>query len=125
MPTFQDTFTPIFIVISLCILIGGIVLLQVISKLFIGSTNLIAIQMFGITILINIIILIFLIMSFSKINFQIGSIGPTGNKGDKGRNGNHGGLQACNVRYETADEHKAYIKLNESYDMHLPLIKKN
>lgn len=122
MNSFKDTFTPIFIVISLCIFIVGIILLQVISKLFIGSKHLISIQMFGITIIINIIILVFLIMSFSKVTFQVGSQGPTGNKGIKGLDGNNGGLQVCNKKYKTADEHKAYVKLQSSYDMKVPLI---
>lgn len=122
MTSFQDTFTPLFIVISLCIFIGGIVLLQVISKLFIGSKNLISIQMFGITIIINIIILVFLIMSFSKVTLQVGSQGPTGNKGIKGLDGENGGLAVCNKKYESADEHKSYIKLESSYDMKVPLI---
>ena len=61
-------------------------------------------------------------MSFGTISFQVGSQGPIGNKGIKGKDGDNGGLQICNKRYETADEHKAYVKLQESYDMHVPLI---
>ena len=78
--------------------------------------------MFGITIIINIIILVFLIMSFSKVTLQVGSQGPTGNKGIKGLDGENGGLAVCNKKYESADEHKSYIKLESSYDMKVPLI---
>ena len=120
--TFQKLFTPIFIVTSLFILIGGLVGLQFLDRLFAGSKNLNAIRMFGITVIINIIILIFLIMSFSKVNFAQGSIGPTGNKGDRGREGTPGGLEICGKKYQTVEEKKMYEKTLAELDMKNPLI---
>jgi len=124
MSSFQDTFTPFFIIITLIVFICGIVLLQVVSKMFIGSKNINAIQMFGLTILINIMILIFLVMSFSKVNLSQGPQGPMGNKGDKGLNGNNGTLAVCKAEYQNA-ENKKYNHLKTSdmeYDTKLPLI---
>ena len=125
MSSFQELFTPIFIVISLCILIAGLVGLQLLDKLFAGSKNISAIRMFGITILVNIIILVFLIMSFSKVNFAQGSMGPTGNKGEKGLEGAPGGLSVCGKKYQTVEEKKSYQKSIEKLDMNLPLINFN
>jgi hypothetical protein len=124
MSSFQETFTPFFIIITLIVFICGIVLLQFVSKLFIGSKNINAIYMFGITILINIIILIFLVMSFSKVNLTQGPQGPMGNKGDKGLGGNNGTLAVCRSEYQNA-ENKKYNHLKTSdmeFDTKLPLI---
>jgi hypothetical protein len=122
MASFQELFTPIFIVISLFILITGLVGLQFLDRLFAGSKNINAIRMFGITILVNIIILVFLIMSFSKVKFTEGSMGPTGNKGEKGLEGDVGGLSVCGKKYQTIEEKKAYEKSIAKLDMNLPLI---
>jgi len=122
MASFQELFTPIFIVISLFILIGGLVGLQLLDKLFVGSKNINAIRMFGIATLINIIILIFLIMSFSKVKFTKGSIGPMGNKGERGSEGQPGGLNVCGKKYQTVEEKKTYEKSILQLDMKLPLI---
>ena len=80
--------------------------------------------MFGITILINIMILIFLVMSFSKVNLTQGPQGPQGNKGNKGNNGNDGTLAVCGVKYQSAEEKKYnHIKTSDmEFDTKLPLI---
>ena len=54
MSSYQQLFTPIFITISICILIAGTVGLQFLDKLFAGSQNVNANRLFGITIIINI-----------------------------------------------------------------------
>ena len=124
MSSFKDTFTPFFIIAILLVLICGLVLLQFVSKMFVGSNNLNAIQMFGITILINIMILIFLVMSFSKVNLTEGPQGPMGNKGDKGISGNDGTLAVCGVKYQNAEDKKYnHIKSSDAeFDTKLPLI---
>ena len=122
MPSFQTLFTPIFIVSSLVIFIGGIVVLQVIDRIFAGSSNLNAIRMFGIALIINIIILIFLIMSFSKVKFAKGPTGPQGNKGDRGGMGVSGGLNICGEKYQTVEEKKNYERSILQLDMKNPLI---
>ena len=124
MASLKDTFTPIFIIVILIVFICGLVLLQFISKMFVGSNNLNAIQMFGITILINIIILIFLVMSFSKVNLTQGPQGPIGNKGDKGITGADGTLAVCGVRYQNSEDKKYNRKktVAAEFDTKLPLI---
>jgi hypothetical protein len=125
MSTFQTLFTPIFIIIALSICIAGIVGLQILDRLFAGSKNLTTIRLFGICIIINIIILIFIIMSFSKIKFQRGPQGPMGNKGNKGDIGVPGGLQVCGNKYQTVEEKKAFEKSLDYLDMKAPLINDN
>ena len=112
--TLQDLFTPIFIVVALIILIGGIVGMQMLDKLFAGSKNLQAIRIFALAITLNIVILLFILMSFSKIKFAVGPEGPQGNKGDRGGEGAPGGLVVCKPNPRTAQEQKA-IKKSASY----------
>ena len=122
MASYQELFTPLFIVMSICIMIGGLVGLQVIDRLFTGSKNISAMRMFGITIIINIIILLFLIMSFSKVKFSQGGRGPTGNRGDRGIQGTSGGLNICNKKPRTVEEQKTIVKNADYLDMRAPLI---
>lgn len=118
----QTLFTPIFIVIALGILIAGIVGIQLLDRLFAGSKNLNAIRMFAFTIIINIIILLFLIMSFSKIKFAPGAVGPQGNKGYRGLSGRDGGLKMCGMRYQTVEEKKSLEKASNYLDLKPPVI---
>ena len=120
--SFTELFTPIFIVITLCIFIAGIVGIQLLDRLFMGSKNLNAIRMFAIAILINIIVLLFILMSFSKIKFVPGSQGPQGNKGSRGSYGNDGGINICNKKYQTAEEKKTFVRANNYLDLKAPLL---
>ena len=122
MSSFQNLFTPIFIFISLAIVIGGLICLQLLDRLFAGSNNLNSIRMFGITIMINIIILVFLIMSFSKVKFNGGPSGPQGNKGSRGLGGNPGGLNICGNKYQNVEEKRDYERSILQLDMKNPLI---
>ena len=122
MSSFQTLFTPIFIITSLVIFIVGLVGLQILDRLFAGSKNLNAIRMFGITVIINIIILVFLIMSFSKVKFSQGSTGPQGNKGERGRIGIPGGINLCGKKYQNVEEKKMYERSIAQLDMKNPLI---
>ena len=125
MSSFKTLFTPIFIVIALIIFIIGIVFLQVLDSIFAGSQNLSIIRLFCISIIININILIFLIMSFSKIKLQVGPQGPTGNKGSKGYQGKPGGLSVCGVNYVTVEEKKKEVKALNYLDLKPPLINRD
>ena len=120
--TFNDFFTPIFIIVTLVILIGGIIGLKLLDTLFKDSNHLTAIRLFGISIIFNIIILIFIIMSFSKIKFQRGLQGPIGNKGKKGDIGRPGTLQVCNETYETIQEKIDFERKLNYLDLKLPYI---
>jgi membrane-bound ClpP family serine protease len=120
--TIQELFTPIFIVIALSIFITGIIGIQILDRLFAGSKNLNAIRMFALAILINIIILVFILMSFSKIKFTSGTQGPQGNKGSRGGNGKDGGISLCNKKYQTAEEKKTFERLNDYLDLKPPVL---
>ena len=119
---FNDLFTPIFIIITIVILIIGVIGLKFLDVLFAGSKYLTAIKLFGISIIVNIVILIFIIMSFSKIKFQRGPQGPMGNKGNKGSKGRAGGLQVCGNTYETVQEKKAFQRSLNYLDLKPPFI---
>jgi hypothetical protein len=122
MSSFQTLFTPFFIVATLVICIGGLVVLQVVDRLFAGSQNLNAIRMFGIAVIINVNILVFLIMSFSRVKFAQGPTGPQGNKGDRGGSGMPGGLNICGEKYQTVEEKKTYERSIKQLDLKNPLI---
>jgi len=123
MSTYKDLFTPIFIVVALALFIGGIVILQVLDKLFHGSEHLSMIRIFCISIILNVIIIVFLIMSFSRVKLQTGPQGPTGNKGQRGDSGKTAGIQECTKKYQTIQEKKTFIKNKNYLDLRPPLIK--
>ena len=125
MASFQDLFTPIFIVVALSLFVGGIVVLQVLDALFKGSKNLMIIRIFCISIIFNIIILVFLVMSFSKVKQQPGPEGPTGNKGKQGDDGTPGGLQVCDKKFQTIEEKKTIIKAQNYLEIIPPLIQED
>jgi membrane-bound ClpP family serine protease len=120
--TLQDLFTPIFVVIALIIFIAGVVGMQFLDRLFAGSKNLQAIRIFALTITLNIIILLFIIMSFSKIKFMVGMQGPQGNKGERGMEGAPGGLSVCKPIARTAQEQKAFKKSDQYLDLKPPYL---
>ena len=123
MSTYKDLFTPIFIVVALALFIGGIVILQVLDKLFHGSEHLSMIRIFCISIILNVIIIVFLIMSFSRVKLQTGPQRPTGNKGQRGDSGKTAGIQECTKKYQTIQEKKTFIKNKNYLNLRPPLIK--
>lgn len=123
--TLQDLFTPIFIIVAIMIFIGGIVGMQFLDRLFAGSKNLQAIRIFAISITLNVIILIFIIMSFSKIKFVVGQHGPQGNKGERGIEGTPGGLIVCKPNARTAQEQKALKKSDQYLDLKPPYLEED
>ena len=122
MTTFQDFFTPIFIIASLFIFIVGIVVLKVIDNLFKGSKLAPIIRIFFIGCILSLQILMFLVMSFNKVKFQQGPKGPTGNKGKQGDIGDPGGLQVCDKTYETVEEKKTFERALNYLDTKPPII---
>lgn len=120
--TFQRLFTPIFVITALIIFITGIIFLQFIDRLFVGSKNLNAIRMFFLAIIINIIILLFIILSFGKVKFTPGNQGPQGNRGERGIEGENGGLQICGKSYQKIEEKKAFENELNYLDLKPPLI---
>jgi membrane-bound ClpP family serine protease len=118
----QDLFTPIFIILAIIIFIVGIIGMQFLDRLFAGSKNLNAIRMFALAGIINIIILLFILMSFSKVKFTPGNQGPQGNKGNRGSLGKNGGVNLCNKKYQTAEEKKTFQRSNDYLDIKPPVL---
>ena len=122
MLTYKQVFTPLFAILTIVILIGGLFLLRIIESLFIATPYLMALRMFGITIIINIIILVFIVMSFARIKFEKGPRGPRGNKGSKGYMGEDGKLVTCEPEYQTVQDKKAQIMDMNYFDNRSPYL---
>ena len=120
--SYDVLFTPIFIMIALAILIAGIVGIQILDKIFYGSNNLISIKIFAIAVLVNIVIFVFLLMSFRKVKFSSGKSGPTGNRGDRGTDGRDGGLSVCGVQYQKVQDKKQFERQLNYLDLKQPVI---
>lgn len=120
--SYQELFTPLFIITAIVLFIGGVVGMQMLDRLFAGSKNINAIRMFAIATVLNVIILVFILMSFSKIKFTVGTNGPQGNKGDRGFEGSPGGLTVCKPKARTAQEQKALIKSENYLDVKPPFL---
>lgn len=120
--SYEVLFTPIFIVISLSIFIAGIVGIQFLEKLFHGSNNLLSIKIFAISVLVNIVIFVFLLMSFRRVKFTPGKAGPTGNRGDRGSDGRDGGLSVCGVQYQKVQDKKQFERQLNYLDLKPPVI---
>ena len=88
-------FTPIFIVIAFCIAITGLVVTNFVDGIFMDSPYRKLIQLFCLCITLNVIIFVFLVMSFSKVKFAVGPKGPRGIKGLSGYIGKDGNLSGC------------------------------
>ena len=122
MISYKEIFTPLFAIFALSILIGGLFVLRMIDGIFIGTPFLTAIRMFGITIILNVIILVFIIMSFARIKFERGPRGPKGNKGSRGYTGSEGKLQSCHSVYDTVQDKKAREMEMKYFDDRNPYI---
>jgi hypothetical protein len=88
----------ITIVIILFVLaLAGLIFIRFLEDIYMGSKNMTLIRMFGIAIIINVMILVFIIITFKRIHFAQGQVGPKGNRGNKGFHGNNSVLNSCNV----------------------------
>lgn len=115
-------FTPIFIISAICLAIGGVVVTNFIDSIYMDNPYRKIIQLFCLCITLNIIILVFLIMSFSKVKFAMGPKGPSGIKGSSGYIGQDGHLENCgNTNISVFD--KRYIdNINNYLDLEPPTI---
>ena len=71
--------------------------MRFLEGLFINSKNKSMIRMFAIAIILNVMILVFIIISFKRIHFAKGPTGPKGNRGNKGISGENALLNSCAV----------------------------
>lgn len=80
----------LFSIALICIIVGIIF-----ERTIISSENKIFFRIMLLTLMLNIIILLFLIFSFSKIKFIPGPKGPKGIRGRRGFNGKYDTVQKC------------------------------
>lgn len=76
-------------------------------------------------ILINILILVFLVLTFSKIQFTPGPKGPRGIRGRKGYQGEIQGLNQCQKQGKTLGEIKYETVKNENIKIQTPSLEVN
>lgn len=119
----NNYFTPIFIVVSLCICVGGIVILQMFDRMFSGSEFQNTVRMFGIAIILNVLMLAFLIMSFSRVKFEPGPKGPRGNRGPQGHEGDEGKLSVCGDHTLTVSDVRKRTRDSQNLDLQNPYIR--
>lgn len=101
-------------IILLFIAIIGISILSALHNYFRKSPYHFIVQTSSIAIILNIMIAVFIVLSFSKITFEPGEQGPQGIRGDKGDIGSSGGLNNCgNINTMTAEEIKFASKRRE------------
>uniref|UniRef100_A0A6C0HM41 Uncharacterized protein n=1 Tax=viral metagenome TaxID=1070528 RepID=A0A6C0HM41_9ZZZZ len=115
-------FTPIFIVIAICIAIAGMVAIQFVDRLFADNEFRNLMRMFCITIMVNIVIFIFLIMSFTHVKSTPGQQGPRGNKGPQGYLGTDGSLSMCGNTVLRASDVRKRIRESTNLDLTPPTI---
>ena len=119
---FSTYFTPIVIIVLICIALGGIVITNFIDSIFMDSEYRKVIQLFCIGIILNIMILTFLVMSFSKIKFAVGNIGPRGIKGSMGYTGQDGHLENCGKTQVSVFDKRTIDRVNNNLDIIPPTI---
>ena len=101
-------------IILLFIALIGIAILSSLNKYFRKSPYQFIIQTSAIAIILNIMVAVFIVLSFSKITFEPGEQGPHGIRGEKGDIGNAGGLSNCSkVKSMNAEEIKFATRRKE------------
>jgi hypothetical protein len=93
----------------LILIIVLIVGLQMVDRIFRGDKDLNFYRMITIAIGLNLMIFVFLFMTFDKIQFAPGPQGPQGNKGNKGPSGYDKQFNACSKHVETSEDKKFRI----------------
>jgi hypothetical protein len=76
-------------------------------------------------ILINILILVFLVLTFSKIQFTPGPKGPKGIRGRRGHQGNMQGLNQCQKQGKTLGEMKYETEKGNQIKIQTPSLEVN
>ena len=67
----------------------------------------------GITIILNLMIFVFCVVSYSNIKIAVGPQGPPGNRGPRGYEGTAGSLAVCGNLMVSSSENKFKIKNQE------------
>jgi hypothetical protein len=89
----------LFMLLAICFfcVLGGLFFERYMPK----TESLILYRIMMFTIMLNVVILFFLIFSFSKIKFIPGPKGPKGIRGRKGFDGKYDTVQKCAKQYKT------------------------
>lgn len=112
----------IIIILLGIIAICGFALLLYLYNLYYKNPHRNIIIMIGITIILNIMIFTFCIISYSNVKVIAGPIGPQGNRGYRGDDGDDGGFKICGDLSVSASEKKFKIKNQELRSPHKPQI---
>lgn len=115
-------FTPIFIITAICLGIGGVIVINFIDSIYMDNPYRRIIQLFCLCITLNIIILVFLIMSFSKVKYSVGPKGPSGIKGSYGYIGQDGNLENCGNAKISVFDKRHIDHINNDLDLKPPTI---
>lgn len=100
--------------LMLILIILMIVGLQMVDRIFKGDKDLNFYRMIAIAVGLNLMIFVFLFMTFDKIQFAPGPQGPRGNKGNKGPSGFDKKFNTCSKHIETSEEKKFRILRKEN-----------
>jgi len=93
----HNTNTITIVIIMFILSLSGLMFLRFLENIFIGSPNINIIRIFALCIVLNIMILVFIVISFKRIYFAQGPVGPKGNRGNKGQQGLNSTLNSCSV----------------------------
>jgi Na+/proline symporter len=93
----HNTNTITIVIILFVLALAGLIFMRFLEGLFMNSNNKSMIRMFAIAIILNVMILVFIIISFKRIHFAKGPTGPKGNRGNKGISGENALLNSCAV----------------------------
>lgn len=109
-------------IIELFVLLLIVMGLKMVDNFFKGDKNRNFYRMIAIAVGINIMILVFLIITFKKIQFAPGPTGPQGNRGDKGFRGDTNNYNICSKQMVTAGDKKFKILKQESAVARMPAL---
>jgi hypothetical protein len=115
-------FTPIVIIVELCIAVGGVVVLQVIDRMFRGDKYINIIRMGCIAFGLCLMTFAFNILSFRNVKLSQGPQGPQGNRGLRGFTGADGTLRVCGDHVLTVEDVRNKTRAAENLDLQNPYI---
>ena len=97
------------VVVLLMMLLFIVIGLKAVDNFFKGSKDKNFYRLITICLGLNVMIFMFLIMTFGKIQLAPGPQGPQGNRGDKGLRGNTNNFNTCHKQVMTSGDKKYKI----------------
>lgn len=104
----MNNFTLICIMLITAVIF--VVLMMFFERYIVSTANKQLIRIMLFSLLLNVIILVFLIFSYSKITFEPGIQGPKGIKGRVGPRGRDSNIAECSPKNESLGNAKMFIK---------------